>query len=283
MTYGFGKSSDRIATSQITKMTGIDRRSVTRVLQDLEAAGMIWRSPLERGRSRRIGIVKDFERWVPDPTSGVVGDPGCSASTTGAGDPTSGVVDAPCGDRPTGSPARGVGSPETPLVGSSAPPTIEKERLTRESGAAAPARSHFSNSRKGNRKTACPEQLTRDEKAAVVGWADADHPDKFSRMELAAQWARFRRHCGKHQVRNADWVAAFENWLTHEYYRPLTDGRSAPAKDFVGSGPAPERTAEDQAQLEVDLEEVRKTLGAWRGKRKPLVVARSAARRDIAL
>ena len=64
LTYGFGRTSDRIATSQISTVTGLDRRSVTDVLGELEAAGMIWRGKFKRGRSRRIGIVKDFERWT---------------------------------------------------------------------------------------------------------------------------------------------------------------------------------------------------------------------------
>ncbi len=47
LTYGYNKTSDRIATSQISRLTDIDRRSITRILQDLEDAGMIERGALE--------------------------------------------------------------------------------------------------------------------------------------------------------------------------------------------------------------------------------------------
>ncbi len=63
LTYGFGKTEDRIALSQIEALTGIDRRNIHATLAGLEAAGMIERDDPGEKRTRRIRVVKDFSRW----------------------------------------------------------------------------------------------------------------------------------------------------------------------------------------------------------------------------
>lgn len=63
LTYGYGKTSDRIASSQIGKMTSIEPRNVRKTLDELERLSAIKRSPKTAGRSRSIRVVKDFEKW----------------------------------------------------------------------------------------------------------------------------------------------------------------------------------------------------------------------------
>ncbi len=251
LTYGYGKRSDRIATSQISALTGIDRRSVTRVLQDLEAAGMVARGPFERGRSRRLAIVKDFDRWELGPTSEVSPATGCSDLTNGADDPTCGDStdgrDAPCVDPPTGVAATGGVAQETPLVGSSTPPTIEKETITRETGsagAAAPSSPRISNSRSG-KKTRCPEKLDPEDRARVKAWRDADYAADFSNRELAAQWVRFYDWHHGRETLDPNWPSRFQFWLTSEKFSPLAaaepDPSVAPVTYFTASRePLPE-------------------------------------------
>jgi phage replication O-like protein O len=214
LTYGYGKTADRIATSQIASLTCIDRRSVTRILKDLEAGGLIARGPIEPGSSRRIAVVKDFEAWVfKHPRGGAAATGGAHA--TGGAAATSGVAQ------------------QTPLVGPCTPPSIKKERF-RERAAESPARAagfHPENQNqvaarpgivKAPRQTGCPELLSDTQRAQVRTWAERYHPGKFSMRELAANWGRFRRwHRGK-GTRNADWSEVFKNWLTSPDYRPLT-------------------------------------------------------------
>lgn len=281
MTYGFGKRSDRIAASQISKLTGIDRRSVTLVLGELEAAGMIWRGPLRRGRSRRIGIVKDFERWTHPAPSGSADDPTLRAPSGSAHDPTPHArVDSPT---VAGDP--GGGSPTTPQVGAPTTHTRERERLTRESaaatpresgtasprtsrtatsknpetiGAASPRRSGTSNFKTAVRKTRCPARLDSEDRARLVAWRDEEHPTKFSNLELAAQWIHFHRwHTGQLSL-DADWAGRFQNWLTSDKYHPLTNGQAARADSQVVTANQEPRPAWDADEWERVAEECRK-------------------------
>ena len=200
LTYGFNKTSDRIATSQISTLTGIERRSVTRILKDLEAAGMVTRGPLERGRARRLAVVKDFDRWEGSPPSGA---PPATPAVNGT----------------HGSAARGGVAHKTPLVGSSLPPSKEIKTISKER---APARGSDLRSSEG--KTPCPEKLSASARAKIRAWRDEHHAGKFSDLELAAQWMRFLDHHRSRKNVDGDWGARFRNWLTHEHYRPLTNG-----------------------------------------------------------
>ena len=277
LTYGYGKRSDRIAASQISALTGIDRRSVTRILRDLEAAGMIARGPLERGRSRRIAIVKDFDRWVPTATSEVVDDPGCSDSPGGVADPG-------CGDAPTGVADPGGGSPEAPLVGSSAPPTIEKERLSRESGARAPTPPLSESLRVVKPKTLCPDRLDPEDRAEVIAWRDKEHRGKFPMRDLSSQWARFRRWHRGERTLCADWAGRFENWLTNDFYRPSPEERAQPEVYRSSDEPPEELDAAEWARVTRECDAIREAAGMRRREvGRPPAVLRSGRDRVIAI
>jgi phage replication O-like protein O len=63
-TYGWQKRTDRIASSQLAEITGIDARHVRNILAELERWGMIYRSPRRGSAIRSMGIVKDFDLWL---------------------------------------------------------------------------------------------------------------------------------------------------------------------------------------------------------------------------
>lgn len=64
-TYGYQKTRDTIAISQIAAATEIDERGVRRLLVDLVEWGVIGREPTGPGRPPSWWVVKDFEAWNP--------------------------------------------------------------------------------------------------------------------------------------------------------------------------------------------------------------------------
>ncbi len=62
--YGYGKTTDRVAVSQISDMTGIATRHVRAILSDLEAWNIVFRRGQKLGRANVLGIQKDFDLWT---------------------------------------------------------------------------------------------------------------------------------------------------------------------------------------------------------------------------
>jgi len=91
----------------------------------------------------------------------------------------------------------------------------------------------------------------------VVGWLAAEHPGKFSKAELSAQWARFRRWHRGEKTRSADWAGRFESWLTNGFYRPLVgEARRAAETLVVRDEPPPEMDEAEWAQMLEDCEKM---------------------------
>ncbi len=250
LTYGFGKTSDRIASSQIESLTGIECRNVRRILVELEALGMVERGAVEQGRSRRIGIVIDFDRWDEKTTTRVTHAPPVVIAPRVARDP-------------------GVGSHVTPQPGSPTPPTKEKERFTRESpGAVAPAHPRGLSGQKVKVQTSCPRTLTPDQRAEVRAWRDLDFPNDFDDAELLAQWKRFYRWNRGRRCRSADWPSTFCNWLTNPNYKPAKKPSAAArtVEAWKPSGPPPAMTAAEAAALALECREIR--AAAAKGRKK---------------
>lgn len=63
--YGWGKTSDKIARSQITDLTNIKVNNVTRALQELKKMNMIGVSDLIPGVPRTYTIIKTYGDWRP--------------------------------------------------------------------------------------------------------------------------------------------------------------------------------------------------------------------------
>ena len=62
LTYGFHKTSDTIALSQMEKMTGVDSRQISRVIGRLSSAKriVVWR---QKGKPSKYSIQKDYNKW----------------------------------------------------------------------------------------------------------------------------------------------------------------------------------------------------------------------------
>jgi hypothetical protein len=75
------------------------------------------------------------------------------------------------------------------------------------------------------RKTRCPENLTAKQWGQVHTWRDKKHPE-FSNRELKAQWERHANHHINKGEPGLDWVRSFYNWLTGDFYKPLTRSES---------------------------------------------------------
>jgi phage replication O-like protein O len=61
--YGYNRTEDRIAASQVAKLTGIPRPHVCVILLDLEKWGLLERQDSQKGRASRWRVGKDFDRW----------------------------------------------------------------------------------------------------------------------------------------------------------------------------------------------------------------------------
>lgn len=95
-TYGFNKTKDRISVGQISAATSIDRRSVRRIMADLEAWQMLEIHGAKQGRAGELSVQKDYDKWaVRTPARiqhGGCGPPqhgGCAPG--GCGPPTKGL------------------------------------------------------------------------------------------------------------------------------------------------------------------------------------------------
>lgn len=63
-TYGWRKKADNISIGQLAEMTGLSRRTVIYVLQNLEAGKFITVQRTDDGTANLIGIQKNHELWV---------------------------------------------------------------------------------------------------------------------------------------------------------------------------------------------------------------------------
>lgn len=63
LTYGFGKTEDRIGATQIAERSGIDRRNIGKIIVSLERRGVLRVVRHGTGRRQTISIVKDFDQW----------------------------------------------------------------------------------------------------------------------------------------------------------------------------------------------------------------------------
>lgn len=80
LTYGYHRKSDRIASSQIARLTNLQRQHAHRALQELEALGVIWRRQVG-AQSYEMGVVKDYECWGKRPQNGDTSAPDVEAET----------------------------------------------------------------------------------------------------------------------------------------------------------------------------------------------------------
>lgn len=105
--YGWKKTEDRIASSQVSQLTGIHDRDVREILDELLALNML-EAQKERGRPALWRIQKDFERW---------GTPRLRTPPTPRVD-TPGSVDASAPRHP------GVSTPATPRLDTPGTPRL---------------------------------------------------------------------------------------------------------------------------------------------------------------
>lgn len=64
LTYGWQKKKDRIAASQIAKLTAIPRTKIPALLRSLESKGIIGIEKSGQGRIATLSINKDHRRWA---------------------------------------------------------------------------------------------------------------------------------------------------------------------------------------------------------------------------
>ena len=64
MTYGWQKKKDRIAGSQLAKLTGIPRTKIPTLLRSLEAKNIVRIESGGQGRTATLSIKKDHRKWV---------------------------------------------------------------------------------------------------------------------------------------------------------------------------------------------------------------------------
>ena len=126
-TFGFNRSEDTFASSQIADATGIDARNVRRILSDLVEWGLIGRRDNGRNRAPTLSIVKDYDVWNVSSTNNAKSIQGqkVGSSTTRPKKAVGSFT------------SREVGSSTTRKVGSCAPPSKDI-KTERQDGAVAP-------------------------------------------------------------------------------------------------------------------------------------------------
>ena len=178
LTYGWGQTRAAIRSAQLVELTGVDSRSIRRVLLELERWGVIERSPEVPGTARTMGVVKDYETWRLPHREGTHA-PG---------------VDAPGHTRPPGMEA-----PGTP--GTSAPPLIEKEQRASKQARA--------------RAVPFPaDGLGEDELAALRRWSgEKQIPWTFvlSKADDIRDWAESKA------ITRVSWVATIRNAVKSDW------------------------------------------------------------------
>ena len=63
LTFGWNRKADRIASSQLSELTGLRASSVRRILAQLEDRNLILRTVSGPNRAPTIGVQKDYEMW----------------------------------------------------------------------------------------------------------------------------------------------------------------------------------------------------------------------------
>jgi phage replication O-like protein O len=92
LTYGYGKTKDRIAASQVAALTQLDPRSVQTILADLRKRGLLSQTPAV-GKPSVWRVVKDYDRWASPHTASAETHPECRRSG-GASAETRGTASA---------------------------------------------------------------------------------------------------------------------------------------------------------------------------------------------
>lgn len=72
LTYGFGKKEDAISHGQISKLTGIPRVKVIKIVQRLVLYRVLGSSPQGTRKPSIMRINKDFDSWVDSPPQGTI-------------------------------------------------------------------------------------------------------------------------------------------------------------------------------------------------------------------
>lgn len=80
LTYGWGKKSDRIAYSQLSKLTGLPRNRVFEAVKSLEKRAMVVSRENGTHSPKTIGINKDFSRWELSRKNGISRKSGTSCT-----------------------------------------------------------------------------------------------------------------------------------------------------------------------------------------------------------
>lgn len=94
-TYGWNKKKDRIAGSQLAKLTGIPRAKIPSLLRSLEAKNIIRIEKGGQGRTATLSIKKDHRKWAKrgrrtSPIQGASSEP--NLTPTGGKSPTSPIL-----------------------------------------------------------------------------------------------------------------------------------------------------------------------------------------------
>jgi hypothetical protein len=128
---------------------------------------------------------------------------------------------------------------------------------------------------KPKRATQCPEELTPKQWGQVHTWRDEKHPE-FSNRELKAQWERHANHHISKGNTGRNWVRSFYNWMTGDFYKPLT--RSLSSKDPAHRAWTPDEGTHKLTpeELEARKAEFRKLRVGEKGKRAPARHAKAA-------
>ena len=69
-TYGFHKTWDKVAYSQLTQMTGIDKSNLSRLFTRLTKRRILERRSLGEYKGYKVRVQKDYDQWVKGDNSG---------------------------------------------------------------------------------------------------------------------------------------------------------------------------------------------------------------------
>ena len=212
--YGYNRSSDRISSSQVATVTGLDVSNVRSVLRELLHLGLLESTGGSQGRTGQWRIQKDPDQWV-------------NLSRRRPRLPTTQVADDLGRGRLKG---RVVDDSSTRVVDDSYQRQKDSSPKTKSPRSRAAAR------------TQAPDALEGPEVEALERWAAETLPEQRDRVpELVAECLDHFRGTGKPM---ANWTATCRNWIRRDLgYRRERGGSLNGGRSTQGVRPGPLSTA----------------------------------------
>lgn len=227
LTYGFNRTEDRIAASQVAGLLDEEAGNVRRMMRDLVSWGVLAERNGGHGRTATWRVVKDFDTWNVGRTSTAermarVGKTRVEPHT-GVGTPQ--VLPHPCIATPEG---RVEPHPGTRVL----PHPHQRQKTVNKDKELGDAPSVLASSDRKPRCVRPPESLSAEQYADVRDWCERKRPDQLHRLEEHIEACLGWHRAAPPRQWKVDYAEACKGWIRRE--RMPTSSKAAKGRAAIG-------------------------------------------------